>query len=220
MLILIPVIPLAFWISAWGWLRHLGGVGLLLLGIADNSLAPLPGSMDVLTVWLAASMRQWWPYYAAMATVGAVFGGYITYSLARRGGREALENRLSKTRVRQVYRRFEDWGFGAVAVPALLPPPFPMLPFLLTAGALQYPRRKFLAALALGRGIRFTLLAGLAALYGPDIAHFFVKYYRPTLFVLLGLAAAGSVFALVEYLRFRRRRTPAHRKPAAGNHAA
>jgi len=28
----------------WNWLRHLGGPGLLLLGLADNSLIPLPAA--------------------------------------------------------------------------------------------------------------------------------------------------------------------------------
>ena len=31
--------------SLWSWLRHLGGVGLVLLGLADNSVVPLPGSV-------------------------------------------------------------------------------------------------------------------------------------------------------------------------------
>ncbi len=83
-------------VSVWTWLRHLGGVGLVLLGLADNSVVPLPGSMDVLTIYLAARHRQLWWYYALMATVGAVIGGYITYGLARKGGKEAFERKLSK----------------------------------------------------------------------------------------------------------------------------
>ncbi|HUK24314.1 MAG TPA: VTT domain-containing protein [Terriglobales bacterium] len=205
----------ALWLSTWNWLLHLGGLGLILLGIADNSLAPLPGSMDVLTVWLAASLRPWWPYYAVMATLGSLIGGYITYSLAREGGREAMEKRLRKASVEKVYRRFERRGFWAVAVPALLPPPFPMVPFLLAAGALRYPRRKFLSALALGRGVRFTLLAGLASLYGPSIVQFFARYHKPALFTLLGLAVLGGIFALVEYLRFRRRQSGENHKASA-----
>ncbi len=86
-----------------------------------------------------------------MATVGAVIGGYITYGLARKGGKEAFERKLSKKKAEKVFERFERWGFVAVAVPALLPPPFPIVPFLLAAGAMQYSRKKFVAALALGR---------------------------------------------------------------------
>src|SRR3954449_2355309 len=103
--------------SMWGRLRHLGGVGLVLLGVADNSVIPLPGSMDVLTIWLAASNRHRWFYYAAMAVIGSLIGGYITYILARKGGKEALERKISKRRAEKVYKRFESWGFWAVAIP-------------------------------------------------------------------------------------------------------
>src|SRR5277367_7004942 len=102
-------------------LRRLGGWGLVLLGIADNSVVPLTGSMDVLTIWLAARHREPWPYYALMATLGAVIGGYITYALARKGGKQTMERKLSKRRTAQVCAAFERWGFSAVAIPALMP---------------------------------------------------------------------------------------------------
>jgi membrane protein YqaA with SNARE-associated domain len=194
-------------ISVWTRLRHLGGVGLILLGLADNSVVPLPGSMDVLTIYLAARHRDLWWYYAFMATVGAVIGGYITYGLARKGGKEAFERRLSKEKAEKVFARFERWGFGAVAVPALLPPPFPIVPFLLAAGALQYSRKKFVAALALGRAVRFTIVAGLGVVYGRHIVRFFSQYYKPALFLLIGLAVVGGILALIQYYRYRNRTT-------------
>jgi membrane protein YqaA with SNARE-associated domain len=191
--------------SVWSWLRHLGGVGLVLLGLADNSIVPLPGSMDVLTILLAARHSQLWWYYAFMATVGAVIGGYITYSLARKGGKEAFERKLSKKTAEKVFRRFERWGFFAVAVPAILPPPFPIVPFLLAAGALQYSRRKFVGALALGRGIRFTIVAGLGAIYGRHIVRFFSRYYKPALFTLIGFAVIAGIVSLIQYYRYKSR---------------
>jgi len=194
-------------ISVWTRLRHLGGVGLILLGLADNSVVPLPGSMDVLTIYLAARHRDLWWYYAFMATVGAVIGGYITYGLARKGGKEAFERRLSKEKAEKVFARFERWGFGAVAVPALLPPPFPIVPFLLAAGALQYSRKQFVAALALGRAVRFTMVAGLGVVYGRHIVRFFSQYYKPSLFLLIGLAVVGGILALIQYYRYRNRTT-------------
>jgi membrane protein YqaA with SNARE-associated domain len=180
-------------------------VGLILLGLADNSVVPLPGSMDVLTVLLAARHKHLWWYYAFMATVGAVIGGYITYGLARKGGKEAFERKLSKGRADKIFKRFEKWGFFAVAVPAILPPPFPIVPFLLAAGAMQYSRQKFVAALALGRGVRFTILAGLGAIYGRHIVRFFTKYYKPALIVLIGLAVTAGVLSLVQYYRYKNR---------------
>jgi membrane protein YqaA with SNARE-associated domain len=192
-------------VTIWQRLRRLGGPGLVLLGIADNSVIPLTGSMDVLTIWLAARHREPWPYYALMATLGAVIGGYITYSLARKGGKRAMERKLSKRRAAKVYKTFERWGFWAVAVPALVPPPFPFVPFLLAAGAMQYSRKKFLAALALGRMVRYTIVAGLGALYGNHIVRFFAQYYKPALALLIALAVLGAILTVVLYLRYKER---------------
>ena len=181
------------------WLIHLGGPGLILLGLADNSVIPLPGSMDFLTIWLAASHRDTWYYYAMWATAGALLGGYVTYSLACKGGKKMLERRLSKRTSDKLYENFERWGFGAVAIPALLPPPFPIVPALLTAGALQYPRKKFIAALALGRSIRFTILAFLGAIYGRHIVRFLNQYYKPALAILIAAAILAGITTLVKF---------------------
>jgi len=198
--------------SALRWLVHLGGPGLILLGVIDNSPVPLPGSMDVATILLAAHNRHLWVYYAMMATLGGVLGGYLTYRIARKGGKETLEKRFSKRKTARVYAIFERWGLVSVAIPAILPPPFPIVPMLLAAGAMQYPARKFLAALALGRGIRYTILAYLGARYGRHIVRLFALYYWPVLIVLIAFSVLGGLYGLFEY----KRRQKANAPKAAG----
>jgi membrane protein YqaA with SNARE-associated domain len=185
------------------WVLRMGGPGLILIGIADNSVVPLTGSMDVLTIWLAAGHRNIWPYYAVMATIGAVLGGYITYYLGRKGGKEAIEHRFKKQRAEKLFKRFDRWGFRTIAITALLPPPFPLVPVLLAAGGLQYSKKKFLGALTLGRSIRYFVVAGIGSLYARPITAFFNRYYKPALFILIGLAVLGGIFALIEYFRLR-----------------
>lgn len=187
----------------WIWVRQQGGPGLLLLGLADNSIIPMPGSMDVLTIWLAVHHHKLWYYYAIMATAGSLLGGYLTYRLARKGGKKALHSRIGPRRTQSFSKHFERWGFWGIVVPALLPPPFPFVPFLLVAGALQYSRKNFLVALVVGRGLRYTLLAYLGVLYGRHFLRFFNKYTKPTFFVLLGFAVVAGILALVTYLRYR-----------------
>lgn len=202
----------------WNWVRHLGGPGLVVLGIADNSVIPLPGSMDVLTIWLTVHHHSLWWYYAGMATAGSVLGGYITYSLAAHGGEAAIERKLGARRAKNFYRRFERWGFGAIAVPAILPPPFPFVPFLLVAGALQYSRGKFLAALALGRALRYGILAYLGVIYGRQFLRFFNKNTKATVGVLAAMTAIGIGAALWGYFKMRKQgpQNSTRGVPAAG----
>ncbi len=178
------------------WLRSLGGLGLIPLGVLDNSLVPLPGSMDVFVALLAADQRDWWPYYAFMGTAGSLLGGYLTYRIARHEGKDTLGKRLKQSQMEKIRGAFEKWGFLAIAVPALIPPPFPMTPFLIAAGAAQYPRNKFLASLFLGRGIRYAVLAALAAFYGRKILAYFARHTQFIMWAMILLAAAGVGFAI------------------------
>ena len=183
--------------NVMAWVLHLGGIGLIPLGLLDNSVVPLPGSMDVATILLAARDKHLWFYYAAMATVGSVIGGYLTYRIARKGGEEALVKRFSKRKVQKVLKTFERWGFLAIVVPAMLPPPLPIVPFLIAAGAMQYSLGKFLAAMTVGRFVRYTILTYLAATYGRHILSLFSRHAYTTLFVAVGLAVTFVIIVLL-----------------------
>ena len=53
---------------------HLGGFGLLLLGILDSSFLFMPLGNDLLVVALTAQRHNRMLYYAAMASAGSVIG--------------------------------------------------------------------------------------------------------------------------------------------------
>src|ERR1700674_1355722 len=165
--------------SVRSWLYQLGGLGLIPLGLLDSSVIPLPGSMDVLTIVLSARKQELWFYYALMATAGSVIGGFVTYRLARKGGKETLPRWIPRRALAKANKMFERWGFGAIAIPALLPPPAPMVPFVFAAGTMQYSPKKFLAALTLGRIIRYSILAFLAARYGREMLAFISQHGHP-----------------------------------------
>jgi membrane protein YqaA with SNARE-associated domain len=186
------------------WVVHLGGLGLIPLGLLDNSIVPIPGSMDVVLIILCARQEEWWFYYALMATAGGVIGGYVTYRLARKGGKQALERRFPPRQVARVNKIFGRWGFSAIAVPALLPPPFPITPFLIAAGAMQYPLRKFLASLAAGRVVRYVILGYLSARYGRRIIGFIAKHGHPVALTVIVVVIAAVLVALY-YWRGNRR---------------
>lgn len=175
----------------WFWLRKVGGVGLLCLGLTDGSVVPVPGGTDALTILLAARHHDLWLYYAAMATLGSVIGGWLTYRVGLLRGQQALRARVGPKNAMKFSRIFSRWGFYAVAVPSMLP--VPVSPFLLTAGATQYPRRKFFIALGLGRAAKFVALAFFAATYGRKAAVRTLDHYGTMLLWALAIAAIVGV---------------------------
>lgn len=193
---------------------RLGGPGLIVVGLVDNSVIPIPGGMDLFVILLTAHNREYWWYYGLMATAGAVLGGYVTYRLSKKGGKEGLEKKFGKRRAEKVYKRFEKGGFSTIAVGSIIPPPFPLVPVLMAAGVMQYPWRKFVTALAAGRAVRFFTIAFLGKLYGTAIVGWVSRYYKPFLYVLIVLGVLGGIAALVYFKWYRPRQQRSADAPA------
>jgi membrane protein DedA with SNARE-associated domain len=82
--------------------------------------------------------------------------------------------------------------------PALLPLTVPMVPFLVAAGVMQYPERKFVASLTLVRISRYMVLAYLAERYGHQINAVIAEHGHPVpvaiISALMMIATAGFYF--------------------------
>jgi len=152
-----------------GWqatLRHLGAFGLFALAILDGSPVPTLGGPDLVTAILAARHREPWYFYALIATVGGVIGSFITYSIARKAGEAYLSRKFGESRVRRLLDFVREWGAGTLIAAALLPPPFPATVVFAASGILSYPPRRYVSAIAVGRAIRYGVLAWAAEHYG------------------------------------------------------
>ncbi|MGH9715350.1 MAG: YqaA family protein [Candidatus Acidiferrales bacterium] len=193
-------------LNFWSWILSLGGPGLILLGVLDNSVIPLPGSMDAMVILLASYQRHLWAYYGFMAAVGAVLGGFLTFRLGEKSEEKVLEKRIGKKRAEKVYRAFRKRGFSTIVISSIMPPPFPMSPVLVAAGALHYPRKKFFVSLSIGRSIRFLGVAYLGHVYGKAIISSLSQYYKPLLYTLIGLAVLAGIGALVYFKWYRPKR--------------
>jgi len=185
------------------WIVRLGGIGLIPLGLLDNSPIPIPGSMDLVLLILCIRGEDPWIYYALMATAGALIGGFVTYRLSRKGGKKTLNRKFPRGQVDRINKIFERWGFSAISVAAVLPPPVPMTPFLIAAGAMQYPAKKFLAALAIGRIVRYTILAYLGARYGRRIIAVLSEIGHPSALAALGILLAAAILVFCVWWGFK-----------------
>jgi membrane protein DedA with SNARE-associated domain len=87
----------------------------------------------------------------------------------------------------------------SVALPALLPPPMPLSPFVLAAGALNMSRNKFLAAFIISRTARHSIAVGLGLYYGRPILRLWnrisAQYATPILIVMWTAIILGCAFA-------------------------
>lgn len=178
------------------WLTHLGALGLFLVAVIDSSVIPLPlpGSTDLLLLWLVARNGDPW-LLAAFAIVGSILGGYTTWHVGRRGGEAALRHYVPKRLLGPIVGWVERHRILAVFVPAMLPPPIPLLPFALASGALGVSRHRFLAVYGAARTMRYSSIAWLGAVYGRKLVSLWSgslqRWSTPLLCVFMGLLVAG-----------------------------
>jgi membrane protein YqaA with SNARE-associated domain len=190
------------------WLMSLGGLGLFAVAIVDSSVIPLPlpGSTDLLLLLLTAHrgttvITAIWLAFCSFA--GSLVGGYLTWSAGRKGGEVALERYVPARILGHVKGWVEKYGAWSVALSAILPPPIPLTPFLLAAGALKIPRWRFMLFYGAARMVRYGLLAWLGVTYGRHIVrvwqHELDGWSATILWVYGGLVAAGIAYGIWKY---------------------
>ncbi|MCL5743182.1 MAG: hypothetical protein M1541_04515 [Acidobacteria bacterium] len=180
----------------------LGGFGLFLIAIADSSFLLLPVANDLLVVLLTSKNPSLLFYYAAMTTAGSVIGFFLLDLVFRKGSQATLEKHVSSKRMDYLKGKIEKNGGMALAIGALIPPPFPMKPLAATASALQYPRKKYLTIIGGARFVRF-LLDGIVAIFlGEQVLAVLnspiVQDLVYALIVIAVLGSAGSVYLWVK----------------------
>ena len=149
-----------------------GLVGVFLVSIVDSSFVPLPvpGITDIMVVVMAAQHANVFLLILA-STAGSFLGGYFSYKVGHAGGLTFVEKHVSPRIFKRVCNWMEKHAIVSVALPAVLPPPMPLSPFVLAAGALQISIKKFLIAFTASRCLRHALAAWLGIHYGRGVLH-------------------------------------------------
>jgi membrane protein YqaA with SNARE-associated domain len=144
--------------------------GAYLLALLDATMVFfLPFGVDALVIYLSARSGMFFWMYPLLATAGSVTGAAITYWVGRKGGEIGLERFVPSRRFERFRERVQKRGALAMAFAALLPPPFPLTPFVLTCGALEVDRVIFFSTFAAMRLLRFGSEAALARIYGRGV---------------------------------------------------
>jgi membrane protein YqaA with SNARE-associated domain len=174
------------------WLMHLGALGLFSVAVLDSSVIPLtlPGSTDLLLLWLVAHGGDPW-LLAPCAVAGSILGGYTTWHIGRRGGEAALRRYVPARLLGRVVGWVNRHRILAVFLPGLLPPPIPLLPFALANGALGVSRARFLGVFGAARSLRYFIIAWIGLTYKRGIVRLWSgrlgQWSTPLLCVFFGL---------------------------------
>jgi membrane protein YqaA with SNARE-associated domain len=159
------------------WLISLGWFGLSGVSLLDASPIPLPipGTADLILLVLVAHKGSPW-LLVPLAVAGSVIGAYLTWSTGKKGGEAALRRYVPQRYYDRITRWTTSHGAIAVALAAILPPPVPLLPFLLAAGALAVPPGRFLVSFTAARTARYGIVAWLAVIYGRQMVRWWNRY--------------------------------------------
>ncbi|MHB8733969.1 MAG: YqaA family protein [Terriglobales bacterium] len=183
-----------------------GGLGLLLLGVLDSSFMTLPFANDVAVIILSSLHHERILWYAGMAALGSVAGCYVMYWVGRKGGESFLQTRMSAQTFKKMRERTAQRGPILLALPGLIPPPFPFSAWVLAAGALDVPRERFLVTLGGVRLLRFLAEGMLAFWVGRRVVFWLqTPNFQHFIQVLMGLAFLGSAYSIVTLVRSTRK---------------
>ena len=186
-----------------GAMKVLGIWGPFVIAGVDAALLGLP--LDpVVAAYVWSDRAHFW-LYPLTASLGSALGSLIIYYIGRKGGEVALRKRISHERMEALRNRFEKQEFFALMIPAMAPPPFPFKLFVLSAGVFDMKLRDFLAAIFLGRMVRFGVLSLLVLEFGPSIVETVKELFREHRELTL---VSLAVFLLVCLLIYRLMRRP------------
>ena len=178
---------------------------MVIIGALDSSLLSLPEINDYLVVGRCFKDPTAAYYFPLFAAIGSVLGCNLLYTIVRRGGQAVLRKRFPLASIKKVERAYERFGFLAIGIPAILPPPLPFKIFVATAGALEYPRWKFLLTVMIARSFRYYVEGILAVFYGRRV----LLFMKDNGLVIVSVVGALALIGLIIYIVVKRRRGPA-----------
>jgi membrane protein YqaA with SNARE-associated domain len=184
---------------------YIAAPAMLLIATLDSSLLSLPEINDYLVVARCYKYPYAVFYFPLFAAGGSVLGCLLLYTIMRRGGQVVLRKRFKAESIERVERAYARFGFLAIGIPAILPPPLPFKIFVATAGTLEYPRWKFLTTVMVARSFRYYVEGILAVYYGRRV----LTFLKDNGLVILSIVASLAFIGVVIYTLVNRRRAKA-----------
>lgn len=165
----------------------------------------MPLGTDALVILLASTLGGVFWIVPPIVTVASLIGAALTYWVGRSAGDVGLSRLVAPHHLERMKASVQKAGAGRLAAAAVLPPPFPLTPFLLTCGALDLDRGRFFLVFGIARLIRFSAVALLTRQYGYRVRQILDSLQLQTGVTLIVLMAVTLMIASAVMLRRRLR---------------
>ncbi|WP_077288432.1 YqaA family protein [Cognaticolwellia aestuarii] len=176
------------------WAEHKFAPRILaLLTFAESVFFPIPPDVLLAPMVLAQREKAW--RFATLTTVASVIGGVVGYGLGYMMFEPWIQPLITEfgyqARFDKAMLWFSEWGVWVVFIAGFSPIPYKL--FTVSAGFLHMAFLPFLLASAIGRGMRFFLVAGVIRWGGAPME----KKIRQWVDVLGWLVVSAIVIAYI-----------------------
>jgi membrane protein YqaA with SNARE-associated domain len=180
-----------------------GPIAVFLVAILDSVGVPLVGGVDALIILAAVKTPHLAYLSATLAIAGSLTGNLFLFRAAYYGGRKFAREATPQGKRAKFQRWFHRYGLLTVFIPAVTPfVPLPLKVFVISAGAMHTPLRRFLSVILLARVIRYYGEAYLGIRLGHDATDFLRDNMWNIVGIFLGLALV--LVALIKWQDRRR----------------
>jgi membrane protein YqaA with SNARE-associated domain len=170
--------------------HRIGAAGLAALD-SPGLFPPIDGESAVLILRRHSEIVWLLPF---LATAASLTAAAMVFWIGRKIGKNGLEYWISPGLLESVRREVTRKGAFALLLPALLPPPFPLLPFVLACGALSVSAMRFFIMFAGLRFVRFSILTALFWFYGVQLLTMFQTATFKIVMAVVVVMIVGGIF--------------------------
>jgi membrane protein YqaA with SNARE-associated domain len=128
----------------------------------------MPLGIDALVIYMTARHTSYFWIYPLIAVAGSIAGAGLTYWVGLKVGQKGLARLIPERPLRRIKRQLKKEG-ALMALPAALPPPLPVSPFILACGAFEVSLPRVFLVFTAARVFRFGIEGLLARIYGRRV---------------------------------------------------
>lgn len=158
---------------------------------AESALLPLPVDAILIPMMLADRRKVWWLtlLVAVTSVLGGMVGYGIGYFLYDTLGQWLIRVYGLQAEFQSLQADYGEYGWLVVLAGAISPIPYKVV--AIASGVLHMLFPAFVLFSAIGRGVRFVVMAGLFWWFGPHIKVFIERNANLVGWVMLAVLLAG-----------------------------